>query len=466
MQEEILVFVEPKNLPASLDDHICSVELSTPTNDLEDGYILQLSAFFGSDAIELIIDGEIVPVGMRINKAEIILRTHNCHFEGSYSPPEFSRLDPLRNDKLENNSSSKFSVRTESLPFLTASYERESSHHEKNGYRLSLVNSYCVSIERECEKGLCLSGRLIDRFAGWKIIPNKNEPSAVIACARVRAPWIEFSDHELNYAGSVMGQIFKNIWHGKDVESKRRRKYFPALLAKLVSIGLQKNSVTKEANLAFDGLFLYPDSHRLVRSQRGINTGRVLINGDIIRSFLQCSEGAEEDFIRNIDESGNFLAANDTKANKKNRENQSESEILVLERILGVYLRSLKLSKVIQKAGGETLIGRLLWESINLKDFSSVDAKSVALLEETRISISKNQAAKLFSVDRKHVLGAVYSQRNLNKKTTSIRTFKSTAVTLFTSGEKYEDAISSLNLAALKAIEPMGIREHKFVGDY
>jgi hypothetical protein len=64
--------------PRPFDRNINTVSLKTPTNNVTEGYDLQLSATFGKERITLVSQEFEIEVDFSMNKANIELSFHNC----------------------------------------------------------------------------------------------------------------------------------------------------------------------------------------------------------------------------------------------------------------------------------------------------------------------------------------------------------------------------------------------------
>ncbi len=307
--KELAVESGIKSLPA-FDEHICAINLRANTNNPTDGYGVGISAYFGSERVNLKIGDEEISFKFEIYKAELTIDAVNCEIDATFTP-KFDIEEPFPPESLDEVDSrevkTRWKVSSGSLIQNVANIDYERSTEGlapkkiESWYQIHRLNDRTLQIASLGKNSKPLNGKIISEYVGWYVLPKLNSDSGILAKVRVREDWIKLVDPiPLDHDGPIWEQIYRFLRKGSN-ESRARREAFNILLTHLVEIGLQANSNSKEATLDVDAIVVRPADDLIYKIESSkVDSPPLSISVSEITYFLQSAPGSERAILEEI----------------------------------------------------------------------------------------------------------------------------------------------------------------------
>lgn len=276
-----LVIDEATKAPSPLDPAIANVFLNSISNRYADGFDLEVSAFFGTEAITLTGENLEVDLTLSIKKASLELHFKHCVASAIVTnEPEFSDewiiveslgdedhilseakaasragvSGGLRQDGIKYNANTSVSGSVSGAVTHATDALKQGKRQTRNWSKNSSTSLLVGKLGRS------LSGNEVDRYRGWRVQPDvSTEYSAVTAVLKARPDWLSFTNvDETSLSGGFGGKI-KNLLRSK---KSAQKALFVLLLEHLARQGLQTDAKTKDATLAVAIQVLRPDTDK------------------------------------------------------------------------------------------------------------------------------------------------------------------------------------------------------------
>ncbi|WP_147436032.1 hypothetical protein [Litoreibacter meonggei] len=372
-----LIVVNDVSGPAPLDPAIASINLTTRSNRLTEGYDLAVSAFFGSERIELAGGDFAVSVQISINRAQIDLEFVKCRASLVDAPVPHLSDERVIEERVSTRrsasgragfllgASSKAGGQGEVGFDIKAavegsgSLERDGTRKRKNWKRLNAQTILIGTVVGD------LDGMEVEDYVGWRVIPETlDEPSGVIGSLKVREAWINFIDVK---NGSFKGRIGDKARKLFESNNQNRKRMFALLLRHLSTKGMStQSSRPDEAVLAVFPFVVRPEIDKAVAVSAPASSGRVQLESDKLEAFLVSPPGTEEEILVSLGVSHEIIRENvDRPKNKKTS----------LGRFVGytspvvsarAYATLVRMGKVDEEGWVDIANGRVLRDLINL----------------------------------------------------------------------------------------------------
>lgn len=286
-------------LPAPFDPHVASINIRSDANLANEGYNVFLSADLGSEVISLTTSGgEEIDVLLEIMQAEVTLNfpkgevqlgrgyLENFGDEFRQQPSKINRTVAL-----ENEAALELGVAPKAIVSRKKSTTESGQHTEifaNLGFSHPDIRMIRIGNWRST---IPLIGPQVSNYLGWRVRPESNEVSGVLAKINVRKSWIEFSKPTLSDNGPV-GRLLAKLSKSSNEFDRQKVELFPSLLRELVFIQLQRPGETKTATLAVSGLIVeMGESERSIQTQDAANEIRLPDN--LLLRFLNSEPGTE-----------------------------------------------------------------------------------------------------------------------------------------------------------------------------
>ena len=287
--------------PRPLDRNISTVSLKTPTNNVTEGYDLQLSATFGKERITLVSEEFEIEVDFSMNKANIELSFHNCDFAEINENPRVEEYHRTITEHAgtHRNTLAKLASRLSVGPAGAAG----KAEAEAN-MKASTVNSNTMKqeiVRHDWSRlgpdaitvggtGNYLQGPMITDFKGWRITPrDTNSVSGVVARVKVREPWINFDKPQILKHPPGLFDKVKML-----MADHRRKQYFALLLRHLMmNTELREHQNGIDATIASHVLLVRPHNPQAMSPYVGESRRRISIDGKQVEQWLAAEEGHE-----------------------------------------------------------------------------------------------------------------------------------------------------------------------------
>ncbi|WP_299723081.1 hypothetical protein [uncultured Tateyamaria sp.] len=325
-----LVVENSVSAPAPLDPAIASINLATRSNRLTEGYDLSVSAFFGSERIELTGGDFGVSVQISIERAQIDLEFVRCRaslVDDPTSQLSDERLveerTTMRRDKSSSagfllGASSKADAQLEAGFDVkgqvagSGAYERNVVRNRKNWQRLNAQTILIGTIPGD------LDGMELDNFLGWRVFPEvTDEPSGVIGTLKVREAWINFINVKNTSFKGRIGHKARKLFESND---QNRKRMFALLLRHLSTTGLStRSSRPDEAVFAIFPFVVRPEIDKAVAVNAPASSGRVQLESEKLEAFLVSPPGTEEETLVSLGVSHDLIRENTRKAKSKGK---------------------------------------------------------------------------------------------------------------------------------------------------
>lgn len=292
--------------PGPLDPAIASLFLKTRSNRVTEGYDLSISAYFGSERVQLIGDDFSVNVEISIDKAQIELEFVRC-VPSLIEPDKGENSDERRIEQrlkatrhqvgrrgilLKGQLSEKSTATgTAELSFDLASSNdsevdivRDRKNWKRIGHKTILIGTVVGDLE----------GMEIDDFEGWRVIPDDVAvTSGVVAILSVREDWINFVKVYSDTFTGHIGQKARELFQSGD---KRRQQLFTLLLRHLSAMGLSQPSNPNQAILAVQPFVVRPEIENATSTLSEPASGTVPLDAMKLDQFFG-SQGNEVEFL-------------------------------------------------------------------------------------------------------------------------------------------------------------------------
>ncbi len=204
-EPELIVDLEFRS-PRPLDRNISTVSLTTPTNNVTEGYDLQLSATFGKERVVLLSEDFEIEVDFSMNKANIELSFHHCEYTQIDDSPRVEEYKRKITEHVDKNTSAlaKLSAHFSGGPSGVTSKADADGSVQHSAAASSTMKQEIVRYDWHRLGGDAilvggisnpLQGPMITNFRGWRVMPqDSGRISGVVARVKVREHWINFDN--------------------------------------------------------------------------------------------------------------------------------------------------------------------------------------------------------------------------------------------------------------------------------
>ncbi|MCK0127528.1 hypothetical protein [Erythrobacter sp. F6033] len=312
-----LQLAEDARIKKAFDPHIASIVLRPKTNNPSEGYGLAASVTLGSEIVEIPVDDkssdplagrEVFEFRIQIFKAELILDTVDCALDHTHEVEKLAGGSISSSASLEQSAASRSTKikldsgdLIESLTGAKVGFEHEfsgpSNEVPKHWFEVTALDDCIIQFASMGDEPVPLSGRLLDEFAGWRIIPRHDGPSAVVGRVRVRESWIELIDPRPVGRMGIWTKRLLDLFGGTSKRATFRKSAFQLLLRHLVAEGLQSSSDTRDATLAADSVIVDARTAALSKLEFDDRESAFDFAGRAITRFLQAPAGKETDAL-------------------------------------------------------------------------------------------------------------------------------------------------------------------------
>ncbi|QFT33169.1 Helix-turn-helix domain of resolvase [Labrenzia sp. THAF82] len=303
--ELVLVRDDEYLVPKFLDEHVASVRLRTPNNYFNEGYDVQVSAFFGAERVYLTAGEVELSTMISLQKAEVVLDgIHSDLLVLDVPNTQISEVSQKtlleRSQSRKNQQNLKASgegtlnkVNFDISGGVQAGRDTQTISKqifETNRIRTSwdLISDRTV---RVFEGGQDLDGVELPEVTLWRAIPKTTQDATgVVARIRVREDWLTFSKTRYEKGKGSVGFAIEKLFTSANY---RKQELFTILLKHLAFLGLQKSDESLQATLATAAIIVRPESEVALSAP---SEGRANISLPIqsIQAFLDAEDGQEE----------------------------------------------------------------------------------------------------------------------------------------------------------------------------
>ncbi|GAB5462972.1 hypothetical protein [Hoeflea alexandrii] len=290
---------------STFDRSLATISLRTDFNTPNNGYPINLNAYFSTQIVTLNAGDTVFDVVFEIYEAEVVITSKNTDLalgedyrrqNELLSQPRKTQITGSVNDtksiELGSGSpkigASKTTERSEAVSFdeLPRDYEHPRIELIKIGSR---------------KNPKPLSGMVVRDYEGWFAYPQSTEEfSGVKAELQVREHWVRFRD-PVSESNTKLGKLHRFLTSSDATEHKEKKRLFADLLKILALRDLQKDPVGPNATLDVCGIICMDSATRVASAGSDIDNINLLkADEEILIEFLQCREGGEKSFLRSV----------------------------------------------------------------------------------------------------------------------------------------------------------------------
>lgn len=305
-QDLVLIRDDEFIIPKCLDEHIASVRLSTPNNYFNDGYEIQISAFFGTERVSIYVEDVELSTIISIQKAEVVIQelrsqisVLNVQVEQRDTEHKRTQVNEfsdskMRTGKLGGEGSASLSKASSSISgSLERSRKKQSVSKEiiEDTKTLRSWDLIADRIVRIYEGGQDLDGVLLPNVALWKAFPDTTSSvTGVFARIRVRENWITFRETRHERGKGRLALTLEKVFSS---ENQRKKDLFEVLIRHLSLKGLQEPDERRQATLAVTAIVVRPEKEALY-SVPPEDRASIRLPSEPLISFLEADDGEEE----------------------------------------------------------------------------------------------------------------------------------------------------------------------------
>jgi hypothetical protein len=288
--------------PRPLDRNISTVSLKTTTNNVSEGYDLQLSCTFGKERITLVSEEFVIDVDFSMNKANIELSFQHCNFAEINDTPRVEEYHRTISEHAGKHSSAlaKLAGHLSLGPTGAAGHGRADATVQRSAASSTVTKQQIVRHDWHRlgsdaiavgPTGHHLQGPMITDLRGWRVTPHDTDRvSGVIARVKVRETWLNFDN--VQFVKSPAGLMDKVRKLMTDPQSKRKQ-YFNLLLRHLVQTELRDHQDGTDATIASHVLLVRPHHPNAMSPNVGASRRQIAIDGNRVAQWFAAEEGHE-----------------------------------------------------------------------------------------------------------------------------------------------------------------------------